>query len=170
MTYLLGSVIVGVKLSVKPTVLYAEKHSKTTASKSVSGGSKIKMATIAEPITMSEIHKMANAREVDSLVILRPKISILLLPLATEIIFSVANAKVLVFIPPPVDAGEAPTHIKKMINPGRTWPHRPCAGRRRRAPAVQPGVARGEADPTAAVRGGRATPPPSAASRASSWR
>ena len=31
-------------------------------------------------------------------------------------ILSVANAKVVVFIPPPVEAGEAPTHIKKIIN------------------------------------------------------
>ena len=30
--------------------------------------------------------------------------------------FNVAKAKVLVFIPPPVEAGEAPIHIKKITN------------------------------------------------------
>lgn len=39
-TYLLGSVNVGVKLRVNPTVLYAEKHSKATVNKGVPLGSK----------------------------------------------------------------------------------------------------------------------------------
>ncbi len=71
---------------------------------------------MAKPITINEIHNMANALEVDSLEIRLPKSWILLLPLAIEKIFNVANAKVLVFIPPPVEAGEAPIHIKNMIN------------------------------------------------------
>ena len=37
-------------------------------------------------------------------------------PLAMEKIFKVAKANVLVFIPPAVDAGEPPIHIKKIIN------------------------------------------------------
>ena len=73
-TYLLGSVKVGVKFSDNPTVLYAEKHSKTTESKSVPLGSKINNANMANPITINEIHKIAKAREVDSLEILLPKI------------------------------------------------------------------------------------------------
>ena len=64
-TYLLGSVKVGVKLSVNPTVLYAEKHSKATVNKGVPFGSKIKSATIEIPIVINEIHKIANARDVD---------------------------------------------------------------------------------------------------------
>lgn len=65
-TYLLGSVNVGVKLRVNPTVLYAEKHSKATVNKGVPFGSKINNATIEIPIVISDIHKIANAREVDS--------------------------------------------------------------------------------------------------------
>src|SRR5690606_35683978 len=71
---------------------------------------------MAKPITINEIHKMAKALEVDSLEILLPKSCILDFPLAIAKMFNVANAKVLVFIPPPVDAGEAPIHIKKIIN------------------------------------------------------
>ena len=67
------------------------------------------------PIVINEIDKIANAREVDSDDILRPKIWILLFPLATATIFKVANAKVLVLIPPAVDAGDPPIHIKKII-------------------------------------------------------
>lgn len=36
------------------------------------------------------------------------------LPLAMLNVFKMATAKVLVFIPPPVEAGEAPTHIKNI--------------------------------------------------------
>ena len=67
-------------------------------------------------MVINEIHKIAKAREVDSDEILLPNNWILLFPLATAKIFSVANAKVLVFIPPAVEAGEPPIHIKKMIN------------------------------------------------------
>ena len=42
-------------------------------------------------------------------------ISILCFPFAKLKIFKVAMAKVLVFIPPPVEAGDAPIHIKKII-------------------------------------------------------
>lgn len=41
------------------------------------------------------------------------KISILVLPLAKLKILRVAMAKVLVLIPPPVEAGEAPIHIRR---------------------------------------------------------
>ena len=40
------------------------------------------------------------------------KFSILVLPLAKLRMFRVAMAKVLVLIPPPVEAGDAPTHIR----------------------------------------------------------
>lgn len=115
-TYLLGSVNVGVKFKLNPTVLYAEKHSKTTVKTGVSLGSNINNAMIAIPMTIKEIHKMAKAREVDSLLILLPRIWMRLLPIATANMFNVASANVLVLIPPPVDAGEAPIHIKKIIN------------------------------------------------------
>ena len=70
--YLLGSVTVGVKFKLNPTVLYAEKHSKATVNKGVPFGSKISKATIETPIVINEIHKMAKAREVDSDDILLP--------------------------------------------------------------------------------------------------
>ena len=106
----------GVKFKLKPTVLYAEKHSKTMVTSGVSFGSKISKAMMAIPITIKEIHKIAKALDVDSLVILLPKIWIRVFPMATAKIFKVAKAKVLVLIPPPVEAGEAPIHIKNMIN------------------------------------------------------
>ena len=114
-TYLLGSVIVGVKFKLNPTVLYAEKHSKATVNRGVPFGSKINKSIIEIPIEINEIHKIAKALEVDSLEILLPNISILLLPFATANIFKEANAKVLVLIPPAVEAGEPPIHIKKII-------------------------------------------------------
>ena len=42
-------------------------------------------------------------------------ISNLFFPLDKEMIFINANANVLVFIPPPVEAGDAPIHIKKIV-------------------------------------------------------
>ena len=81
-TYLLASVSVGVKFKLKPTVLKAEKHSKTTLSSGVSLGSKINNAIIAIPITINEMLKIANARNVDSAENRLPNISILLFPLA----------------------------------------------------------------------------------------
>lgn len=38
------------------------------------------------------------------------------LPRTTEAILSIATAKVLVFIPPPVEAGEAPIQINNVMN------------------------------------------------------
>jgi 3-polyprenyl-4-hydroxybenzoate decarboxylase len=71
-TYLLGSVNVGVKFKLKPTVLYAEKHSKTTVKTGVPSGSKINNAMIEIPITIKDMHKIANALDVDSLEIRLP--------------------------------------------------------------------------------------------------
>ena len=115
-TYLLGSDKVGVKFRLKPTVLNAEKHSKATVNNGVPSGSKINRAIIETPIAINDMHKIANALEVDSLEILLPLNCILFFPFATAKMFRVANAKVLVFIPPPVEAGDAPIHIKNIIN------------------------------------------------------
>ena len=112
-TYLLGSVKVGVKFKVKPTVLYAEKHSKATVNNGVPLGSKINMATIEMPIVIREIHKIAKAREVDSDEILLPNTCILLFPLATAKIFNVARAKVLVLIPPQLTQENLQSTLKK---------------------------------------------------------
>ena len=52
------------------------------------------------------------------LIFLKPRclnISIEFLPLAILIKFKIAIAKVLVLIPPPVEVGEAPIHIKSKI-------------------------------------------------------
>ena len=71
------------------------------------------MANTPDPIITNEREMMANERlTVMSATSLR-KISILDFPLAKLQKLSVAIAKVLVFIPPPVDAGEAPTHISR---------------------------------------------------------
>lgn len=59
---------------------------------------------------------MANALLTVPLETSRVPISMWFLPLAIEKTLSVAIAKVVVLIPPPVDPGEAPIHISKMTN------------------------------------------------------
>ena len=72
------------------------------------------MTIIPVPITIKESAIVANARRIEISEISRRKISILDFPFARLKIFNVAMAKVLVFIPPPVDAGEAPIHINNI--------------------------------------------------------
>ena len=63
-----------------------------------------------------DIVMIANARCTASTAILRVPISIYFLLRAIAKTLSIAKAKVEVLIPPPVDAGDAPTHIKNIIN------------------------------------------------------
>src|SRR5690606_18885400 len=65
------------------------------------------------PTARKDRAMMANALLTESLDIFRPKISSLSFPLARLTMLRSATAKVVVLIPPPVDPGEAPTHIKK---------------------------------------------------------
>src|SRR5690606_13335902 len=98
----------------KPTVLYAEKHSKAMSSNPFFG-SKCAIRKMPKPITINESAITANALLTEISAISLLKISILLFPFARLIKLSVAMAKVLVLIPPPVDAGEAPIHINRII-------------------------------------------------------
>ena len=86
----------------KPTVLYAEKHSNAMGMSPFSG-SNIEMNIVAKPMTNNDNDMIANALRTDISEISRVKISILDFPFAILNIFKVAIAKVLVFIPPPVD-------------------------------------------------------------------
>jgi hypothetical protein len=99
----------------KPTVLNAEKHSKTIDIIFLSL-SKIVIKNTEKPITIKDNEITEKALFIEISAISLWKISVLFLRLAILKIFKVAIAKVLVFIPPPVEAGEAPTHIKNIIN------------------------------------------------------
>lgn len=113
-TNLLAALKFAVIPILKPTVLYAEKHSKAMLFKSFSL-SKIDIARIAEPITNNDNEITAKARLTEMSEISLLYTSILVFPLAKLQKLRVAMAKVLVFIPPPVEAGEAPIHIKRKI-------------------------------------------------------
>ncbi len=65
------------------------------------------------PMTISESDITAKARLTEMAAISLPKTSIRSLPLAKLSMFNVAMANVLVLIPPPVEAGDAPIHISK---------------------------------------------------------
>lgn len=111
-TNLLALLKVLVIPKLNPTVLYAEKHSKAISTNFFSG-SNIEISIIATPITSNDNDIMANDLRTETSAISRLKSSILDLPLAKLHMLSVAIANVLVLIPPPVDCGEAPIHIKR---------------------------------------------------------
>jgi hypothetical protein len=71
---------------------------------------------ITKPITIKDKVIIAKALRTDISAISRRDISILDLPFPKLKILRVAMAKVLVLIPPPVDCGEAPIHIKSSTN------------------------------------------------------
>ena len=71
------------------------------------------MAKTPDPIITSDNEIIAKDRRTVMSEISLLKISIRDFPRAKLQKFKVAMAKVLVLIPPPVDAGEAPTHINK---------------------------------------------------------
>lgn len=76
-------------------------------------GSKNEMLTIAQLITARDKKIIADALRTETSDTSLLKISIRDLPFAKLKILRTAMAKVLVLIPPPVDCGEAPIHIKK---------------------------------------------------------
>jgi hypothetical protein len=99
----------------KPTVLYAEKHSKAIRIKSLSlSNDDIKKT--AAPITIRDKEMMAKALLTDTSAISLPKYSMRSLPLARLIKFKMPMENVLVLIPPPVEAGDAPIHINRKTN------------------------------------------------------
>ena len=114
-TSLLGSLSCAVSPTLKPTVLYAEKHSNAMPRRSLSLSKKAIMKTPV-PITTSESEIMANERLTVMSAISLLKISMRDFPLAKLQKLRVAIANVLVFMPPPVEAGDAPTHMSKKIN------------------------------------------------------
>lgn len=97
-----------------PTVLYAETHSKVIFNKFLSE-SKNEIQRIA--IEMANIERTMSAKAflMVELDISRLYISSLDLPLIILVMLRKAIAKELVFIPPPVEAGEAPIHIRKIV-------------------------------------------------------
>src|SRR5688500_2607980 len=113
-TSLLGKLKFAVNPTLSPTVLYAEKHSKAMLNKSFSL-SKDAMLKVAPPITTNDKEMIANALRTEMSAISRLYISIRFLPLAKLKKLSVAIAKVLVLIPPPVEPGEAPIHMSRKI-------------------------------------------------------
>ena len=115
MTNLLALLKSAVIPKLNPTVLYAEKHSKAMSINFFSG-SNMEMNIIAKPITTNDKQIIANALRTEISAISLLNISILDFPLAKLKMLSVAIANVLVLIPPPVDCGEAPIHIKKNTN------------------------------------------------------
>ena len=70
---------------------------------------------IADPIIINDNVIIANALFTDCCSISRCATCIFSLPVKEWKIFKTATAKVLVFIPPPVDAGDAPTHISIIV-------------------------------------------------------
>lgn len=112
---LLGSERVGVIPRLSPTVPYAEKHS-NAISMSFFSGSKDDTQTTAIPIMMNESRITAEALlSEDSAICLRYT-STCSFPFTRLKILRMLIANVLVLIPPPVDAGDAPIHIRSMMN------------------------------------------------------
>ena len=70
---------------------------------------------VPSPITIRDKEIVAKALLTDISAISFLKTSIRSLPRARLIMFMVAMARVLVLIPPPVDAGDAPIHIKNNV-------------------------------------------------------
>lgn len=97
----------------RPTVLYADTHSKEISNKLLPG-SKNEMLKIATEIT--KIERIINANALLTVIeeISRLYASILDFSLTTLTILRTAIAKELVLIPPPVELGEAPTYIRKI--------------------------------------------------------
>src|SRR5690606_1421540 len=113
----------GVMPALSPQVAYAEKLSKAMA-QSPWLPSVIDKATMVKPMVKKESKIIANALLTESPDTFRPKISRLSLPFARLIMLRTAIANVVVLIPPPVDPGEAPIHIRNIMTSrvGKDWP------------------------------------------------
>ena len=100
---------------VKPTVENADIHSKISRPISF-WFSVIERAITPKPINTTDSITTANARLTLDDGNSRPNISTRNLSFPNPMILENAKANVVVFIPPAVDAGEPPTHIRKYIN------------------------------------------------------
>lgn len=105
----------GVIPLLNPTVLYAETAS-NSKSEAFIFGSIITNRSVTKLITRKDSIIKANALLIEISGISRLLISILFFPLVRLNALRSATVKVLVLIPLPVEAGDAPTHIKKMIS------------------------------------------------------
>ena len=112
-TDLLGSLNEAVIPRLKPTVPKADTHSKRIFNKPLSRSKKLTVKKAINIMIKDKI-MVANALFTDFWEISDLNTSIFCFPFARLIKLSMAMANVLVFIPPPVDPGDAPTHIKKM--------------------------------------------------------
>lgn len=112
-TTLLAELNCAVMPLLSPTVLYADTHSNVILNRLLPA-SKIEMLRIAIEITNIERIIIAKALLIVVVDISRLYISKRDFPLTTLRILSTAIAKELVLIPPPVEPGEAPIHIKNI--------------------------------------------------------
>jgi hypothetical protein len=104
-----------------PTVENAEMLSNMIGSSSISG-LKTLIRKVELPITKIDRVIIEKARLIVVLDISTFKNSVCCLPLTTLKRFRMATANVLVFIPPPVDPGEAPIHINTKVKSMVAWP------------------------------------------------
>jgi hypothetical protein len=113
-TILLSSLRDGVRFKDNPTVPKAEKHSKVVFRTSTLG-SKTESKKTEDPTAKSDnkIITVALCTAVTDISLCLN--SILSLPRMMALRLRKVTAKVVVLIPPPVEPGEAPTHIKKII-------------------------------------------------------
>ena len=113
------NLLIGLRLEVipilSPVVLYAETLSKAI-SIIVRSGSKADIPNTPMAITIIDREIIANALFTVTSTISRRYNSIRSRPLAKLKMFKMAIASVVVLIPPPVDFGEAPTHIKNIVS------------------------------------------------------
>lgn len=79
-------------------------------------GSKNDIANTPMPIVIRDKNIVAKARCCDIPLISRLNTSVRSLPRARLNTFNTATANVLVLMPPPVEFGEAPIHISRIIN------------------------------------------------------
>lgn len=98
----------------KPTVEYAEIHSKQIALKLSSGLNVLVNRTDAVIISTDKVIT-AKALRIESVENSVPEYSTPSLPRAMLNVLRMATVNVLVLIPPPVLPGEAPIHISNMV-------------------------------------------------------
>lgn len=108
-----GTVSSGVMPVVSPTVPIAEKHSNIT-SRSGSAGSRAVTATVTDTVQHKPSEMITNALCMISRGICLPK-ALASRPVEWEISDFISAKKVVVFIPPPVEPGDAPMNISTHI-------------------------------------------------------
>lgn len=105
----------GVIPKLNPTVLNAEKLSKARSVKFILRSVMLKPNTV-NPSANRDRKIIAEALLIESIPISLPKASTLSWPFVRLKKFRIPTANVEVFIPPPVEPGDAPIHIRNIIN------------------------------------------------------